>query len=268
MKAVRTALPATVVPATTERRTEHKSEHKSENKIYAGHRHSLPGQHEHDFEPQYGLPEVLPDDEQLLWQGSPDWQQLAVRRFHVRKLVIYFSVLLAARIGSQMSEGLTLGSAIGGSLTMLALSVIAIGLVTLMAWLSARSTVYTLTDKRVVMRIGIVLTLSLNLPLRRFEGAALQAHRGSAQATGDIAIRLLASERVAYLHLWPHARAWQFARPEPTLLCVPDAARVAKRLTEAFAAATGQPARAAAEAKDRPAERAPHAERAPSLVAR
>ena len=43
-----------------------------------------------------------------------------------------------------------------------------------MAWLSARNTVYTITDRRVVMRIGIVLTLTFNLPFKRIAAAGLQ----------------------------------------------------------------------------------------------
>ena len=34
--------------------------------------------HEHEFEPQFGLPERLPDSERLLWQGSPSWRALAI----------------------------------------------------------------------------------------------------------------------------------------------------------------------------------------------
>ncbi len=171
-----------------------------------GHRHSPPGQHEHDHEPQYGLPEALPADEHVLWQGAPAWKTLAVRRFHVRKLVIYFAVLLAARLGTLVSDGQALWPAIKGSLPLVVLSAIAIGLITLIAWFTARTTAYTLTNRRVVMRIGIVLTISLNLPLRRLEAADLRVHTGD---IGDVSLRLLKPDHIAYLHLWPHARAWR-----------------------------------------------------------
>jgi hypothetical protein len=208
-----------------------------------GHRHTLPGQHEHEGEPQYGLPEKLPKDEHLLWQGSPDWKALAVRRFHARKLVIYFAILLAARIGSLTSDGMAVGAAFESSLLLIVLSAVAVALVAFLAWLSARTTVYTITDKRVVMRIGIVLTLTLNLPLRRMEGADLCLLGGT---IGDISLRLRPPDRMAYLHLWPHARRWRFTRPEPTLLCLADAQAVARTLTDAWKAATGEPANATA----------------------
>lgn len=196
-----------------------------------GHRHSPPGQHEHEFEPEHGLPEALPAGEKVLWQGAPDWRTLAVRRFHVRKLVIYFSALLLARIGSQVSDGLALGSALKDSALLMLMSVICIGLVSLIAWFTARTTVYTLTDRRMVMRIGIVLTITLNLPFKRVAAADLKLLSGG---TGDLSLKLLKPDHIAYLHLWPHARAWRLKHPEPTLLCVPQASAVAQQLTAAW----------------------------------
>lgn len=230
-----------------------------------GHRHTAPGQHEHEFEPQYGLPEVLPAGERILWQGSPDAWSLAVQRFHVRKLMVYFLAILTVRVATQISEGVAAGQALWGAVPILLLFALAVLLLGLMAWLTARGTVYTLTNRRVVMRIGVVLTLSLNLPLRRVTGAALRA---SSDAVGDISLQLGPVDRVAYLHLWPHARRWRFARPEPTLLCVRDAAAVAAQLTTAWRAlqedgAPAAPAAAAAEQVESPSR--PHG-LAPSLA--
>lgn len=213
------------------------------------HRHTPPGRHEHEFEPQYGLPEALPASETLLWQGSPDWKTLAVQRFHVRKLVVYFAVLLVVRVAFLLDDGMPIGAALLGAMTLFSLAALGIGLVALIAWLTARTTVYTLTDQRVVMRIGIVLTIALNLPLKRLQGAdlgLLGAGSTSKAGIGDVVLQLQGTDRIAYLQLWPHARGWRFARPEPTLLCVPDAEALAARLTAAWSAATGIAPRAAA----------------------
>jgi hypothetical protein len=78
-----------------------------------------------------------------------------------------------------------------------------------------------LTNRRVVMRIGIVLTLTFNLPCKRIVGAGL---RLDANGSGDLALTLRGEDRIAYLHLWPHARPWKLARPEPMLRSVPQAA--------------------------------------------
>jgi len=38
---------------------------------------------------------------------------------------------------------------------------------------------------------------------------------------------------LGYMLLWPHARPWRFARPQPMLRSVPDAQAVAAMLAEA-----------------------------------
>lgn len=201
----------------------------------AAHRHTVSG-HEHEFEAQRGLPEVLPGDEKLLWQGSPDWRMLARRAFHARKLTVYFAAIVLLRAAFVFDETASLLEALRSTLGPLALAAIALGLVALMAWLSARATVYTLTNKRVVMRIGIVLTLTFNIPYRRIAAAGLHL---DARGTGDLPLTLLPPDHIAYLHLWPHARPWRLGRPEPMLRSVPDAATVARLLTQAWAEATG-----------------------------
>ncbi len=216
------------------------------------HRHTT-HEHEHDFEAAHGLPEPLPPGERLLWQGAPDWRALARHAFHVRKLVLYFGAILALRFVSQWGPDVGVLDALLATLWLLPLAAIAVGAAALLAWLVARTTVYTLTDRRVVMRVGIVLTLTFNLPLRHIEAAALHA---LPDGRGDIALTLDTSTRIAYLHLWPHARPWRMARTQPMLRALPDAAAVAQRLTQAWAEARQievpnvRPAAVPAEARD------------------
>jgi hypothetical protein len=192
--------------------------------------------HEHEFEPQFGLPERLPAGERILWQGSPDFAALARNAFHLRKLALYFSVLLVARAATVFGSGGSAGDTLNAMAWPVLLTVLALASVTTLAWLTARTAVYTVTDQRVVMRIGIVLTLTFNLPLRSIESAALRAGSGGC---GDIVLKLAGSDRIAWLHLWPHARPWRLANPEPSLRCVPEAASVAATLAQAWSGATG-----------------------------
>ena len=73
------------------------------------------------------------------------------------------------------------------------------------AWWAASTTLYSVTDKRVIMRIGIVLSLTLNLPFRRLRAADLKL---SQDGHGDIALALPDTDRIGWFHLWPHQRAW------------------------------------------------------------
>ena len=201
----------------------------------AGHRHTAFG-HEHEFEPQRGLPERLPAGEHLLWQGSPDWKLLARRAFHLRKLALYFGGLLVLRGALRLADGAGVVDALSAVAQVLPLAALALGLVALVARLTAGAAVYTVTDKRVVMRVGIVLTLTFNIPFRRITAAGLRLDRGGA---GDLPLTLDGDDRIAWLNLWPHARPWRLARPQPMLRCVPDAERVARLLTDAWSRSTG-----------------------------
>ncbi|MFN7752216.1 MAG: photosynthetic complex putative assembly protein PuhB [Pseudomonadota bacterium] len=192
--------------------------------------------HEHELEPQYGLPEELPGNERVLWQGSPDWRSLAVRAFHVRKVAIYFLLIVGLRVGLMVDDGAGAGEIAADLGRLLPLPLAALAMLAALAWLSARTTVYTITDRRVVMRIGIVLTLTFNLPLRLLHNADLHA---APDGTADIALQLPPGDRIAWLHLWPHARAWHVRHPQPMLRSVPDGRAVAAILGGAWSAATG-----------------------------
>ena len=193
--------------------------------------------HEHEFEAAYGLPEPLPKGETVLWQGAPDFGDLAVRVFHLKKLAVYFVVLMGVRGSYLYSSGLPDLTVIAGVLLVAALGLTAMAALAVLAWLTARTTAYTLTDKRVVMRIGIVLTLTFNLPFRQIETAGLHL---TGKGFGDIPMALGEGDRIGYLNLWPHARPWRLAKPEPMLRCIKDAQAVAGLLQKSWALATGR----------------------------
>ncbi len=182
---------------------------------------------EHELEAAPGLPEALPPDERILWQGRPDWRRLACDAFHVDAIAAYFALMMVLHaLLSWRADASTLQNLLP-LLWSGTLAVIALALLMLSAWLSARTTLYTLTNKRIVMRIGIVLTVSFNLPLRWIAAAHLKPGRDGG---GDIALELKGADRIAYLHLWPHARAWQLRRPQPQLRCVREVAQAAALL--------------------------------------
>ena len=199
---------------------------------------------EHDDEVSPGLPAPLPAGERLLWRGAPDWRVLARRSFHLRKVAAYFAVLIVWRGVTTLMDGGTLPDAAATTLWTVPLAALALGVIALLSWLVASNTVYTLTDRRMVMRVGIVLTVTFNLPFRRIETARLHALPGGA---GDIALVLHPEDRIGYIHLWPHARPWHFNRPEPMLRALPDAAAVAELLADALQKSLATPVRTVGE---------------------
>ena len=192
---------------------------------------------EHEDEPVPGLPERLPQGEAILWQGAPDWRLLARRAFHVRAVGIYFGLLAAWRAASMLSEGAGAGAVAGGVTLILLLGAVPVAILAALACLSGRTTLYTLTDRRLVMRVGIALPMTLNIPYDVVESAAA---RLQADGTGDVVLRVTPPHRLSWIALWPHARPWHFGRPEPMLRCIPEAGTVAALLSRALAAQAAQ----------------------------
>lgn len=209
-------------------------------------------------EPVPGLPETPPEGERILWQGAPDWRSLLWRAFALRWVLVYFAALAAWRAAEMLAEGAT-ASAIGASVLALLPLVAAVAAVLgLIAWLTARSSVYTLTTKRVAMRVGM-LTITFNIPYRWVSAARLKLY---GDGTGDIALATSGETRLAYLMLWPHARPWRFGKPEPALRAVPDAGHVAELLAQALRELHGQ-----TEAAETAPAPSPETAPAPALVA-
>lgn len=180
---------------------------------------------EYEAEPIPGLPGLPPKGERILWQGSPDWRVLARNAFHIRVIGGYFALLTAVAA----IEGVRIGSATGVLVTG-TLGVAVVALLVGLAWLSARTSIYTLTNRRIVLRIGMALPKCVNLPLGLVGSVGL---RRFADGSGDLPITLTARQALGYLMLWPHARPWHLNNPQPMLRAVPDVDRVAALVSRA-----------------------------------
>jgi hypothetical protein len=206
--------------------------------------------HEYEFEPQFGLPERLPSGEFIVWQGSPDVGVLASSAFHIKKLAIYFLVLIVACAWPALEEGAGFMAVLLSIKWITPLALIGLGSVWMLAYMTSRTTVYTLTNKRVVMRLGIVFTVSFNLPLKQVAAADV---RQLQDGFGDITLALQGSDRIAWVHLWPSVRPWRVSKPEPTLRAIPHVQEVSKKLRDAWTQNTGLAASAASENESRQA---------------
>ena len=196
---------------------------------------------EHDYEPIPGLPAALPAGESILWQGAPDWKTLARRAMRVRLVAGWFALLIGWGIAAGLSDGMPLAAIAVSTVRLIGMAAVAVALLGLFAWLVARSTLYTITSRRVVMRFGIALPITFQIPFAKIQEAVLCAWP---DGTGDIAVSLMPGERIAYLVLWPHARPWTFGRARPSFRSIPEAGRVARILGRALAVSASQPARA------------------------
>ena len=172
-------------------------------------------------EPVRGLPEHLPPGEDMLWQGAPNAWLLAREAFMVDWVILYF-------VAMTLWRGIAAGEA--GAVTMAAIGLIVVAILTGMAWVLAKTTVYTITSRRVVMRVGAALTVSLNLPFTQIQSVDLARRRGG---SGTIALDVGDGVRLPYLTFWPHVRPWKRGTTAPALRCIKDVDAVGRILADA-----------------------------------
>lgn len=178
-----------------------------------------------------GVQEPLPEGETVLWEGQPAPRLVAREIFHVRALAVYFVVLVAATLVLGSSGGLgelvarltwlsILGATIGGMVFGLSI------------WM-ARSTRYAVTSDRVVILKGMVFPSVISVPFRRIRNITV---RHGVDESGGLALELVEGGRIGMLFLWPHARPWKLAEPQPMLRCLDPVSEPAEVLRDAYTA--------------------------------
>lgn len=208
---------------------------------------------EHGGEPIRGLPAVPPRGETILWQGSPRPLAFAIHAFHIRFIAAYFAVATLWRVASiAATDGAA--SQISSVLVTSAIAcVLSIAILSAIAYFMARATIYTITSKRVVLRFGVAIRKYVNLPFSSIKSAAVRRHGDKA---GSIAVETEDKSKIAYFHLWPHARPMKFRKPQPMLRAIGDPDGVADVLCRAVKA--NAPSAVAIE-KEKTAPRGAHA---------
>lgn len=184
-------------------------------------------------EPVRGLPQALPEGEQILWQGRPGTLAFAIHAFHIRFVLGYFVLATGWRLANLDASGasavemsrVAINSGIGAAF--------GIGLLFLIAWAMARATVYTISSRRIVLRYGAAIRKYVNLPFDQIVSADMRLY---GKGKGDIVLALASGGGLGYLKLWPHVRPFRINRPQPMLRSLGDAAAAARILSAAIAA--------------------------------
>jgi hypothetical protein len=185
-----------------------------------------------------GLPDHLPEGEQLVWHGKPDWRRLAVSAFHVRKVAIYFAAIAGLETAYGLAQGDSFADAARNVPFLAACAILACDILAIWAWATARTTDYTLTTKRALIRSGLALPVIINLPFRQIDGASFAL---TGQGHGNICLKPGGGTRLAKLLLWPHSKPWNLTKPQPAFREIANAEAVATRLAFMLGGAMPQP---------------------------
>ena len=176
-----------------------------------------------------GLPAPLPPGEHIVWQGLPDWFRLARQAFHIGFVALYFVGFAIWRAFDVLDKGGTIGDAIFNASLLLIAGSVAIALLSLIAHMMSKSTIYTITNKRLVMRFGDAFPKSIDIPFKTVVSASM---RKRADGSGNISLQLKDGNRAPYFVMWPHIRPFYINAPQPTLRAIPDVQSVAEVLVE------------------------------------
>jgi hypothetical protein len=198
---------------------------------------------QHESEPVPGLPERLPQGERVLWQGRPSRRRIMTDVLKARWVAFYFGLLIAWALAAGWSDGRTVPAILFSAGVLCVLSAIVLGLMELYAWAVTRTTLYTVTNRRLVMRVGVGSSITLNLPFTKIASAAMIERK---DGSGDIVFAAAEGVRLSWFHLWPHVRPRHYSKPEAALRCISGvsavAALIVDELRAAHAVAAGQPA--------------------------
>lgn len=188
-----------------------------------------------------GLPGELPRGERVLWCGGPDAAALGRHAMHLRKLAVYFALLLAWRLYAIWYDGFDMAAARSATITTVLLAAFVLGALWVYARVSARTTQYTITNERIVIRTGLALAISVNLPFNKIASADVQRRPDGG---GDIVLTLVEGERAGYAILWPSVKPFHLMQPRPMLRALPRVEPVAALLGAALASHAGANAEA------------------------
>lgn len=182
------------------------------------------------------LPADIPAGERILWHGRPRWISLARRAYRADFVAAYFVALTAWSVWAAADAGWS-AAAVAGARS-LGLGAAALAIIGGLSYLSARTTLYVVTSRRLVFKVGIALPIFINVPFKDIRSAAARVF---GDGTGEIPLTLKTGRRIGYFVLWPSARSLHVLRPQPCLRCIADAAGVAATLAAALREASGQP---------------------------
>lgn len=163
----------------------------------------------------------LEPGERILWQGRPEASSLRRHLLKSRWLVAYAAGLLIWKLVLIVwIRGLS-SQEVLDTATLVVQGLVLVGIAAYFAWALARGTTYTLTDLRIIIRHGIALPGTADIPLRALRSVAVRIHD---DGTGDVALSVRDGGSIGFAKLWPHARGLELSRPVPMLRGVRDAA--------------------------------------------
>ena len=175
------------------------------------------------FEAPKNILDAIPCGESILWKGRPSLWGFSWNLFGLKWITFYLSILSIVSIARFFASDFHTAFYIDFLpffLSGIFASIILIGLAATQTY----STVYIITENRVIIKTGAALSFLISMPFKKIKEVNLQKRGAS---IGTISFELLSEKRVPYISCWPSVRPWKFKRTQPAFSCIGSVDEVA-----------------------------------------
>ena len=175
------------------------------------------------FEAPKNILDAIPNGESILWKGRPSLWGFSWNLFGLKWITFYLSILSVVSIARFFASDFHTAFYIDFLpffLSGIFASIILIGLAAIQAY----STVYIITENRVIIKTGAALSFLISMPFKKIKEVNLQKRGAS---IGTISFELFSKKRVPYISCWPSVRPWKFKKTQPAFSCVRSVDEVA-----------------------------------------
>ena len=175
------------------------------------------------FEAPKNILDAIPNGESILWKGRPSLWGFSWNLFGLKWITLYLSMLSIVSVARFFASDFYTAFYVDFLpffLSGIFASIILIGLAAIQAY----STVYIITENRVIIKTGAALSFLISMPFKKIKEVNLQKRGAS---IGTISFELFSNKRVPYISCWPSVRPWKFKKTQPAFSCVRSVDEVA-----------------------------------------
>ena len=175
------------------------------------------------FEAPKNILDAIPNGESILWKGRPSLWGFSWNLFGLKWITLYLSILSIVSVARFFASDFYTAFYVDFLpffLSGIFASIILIGLAATQTY----STVYIITENRVIIKTGAALSFLISMPFKKIKEVNLQKRGAS---IGTISVELLSEKRVPYISCWPSVRPWKFKRTQPAFSCIGSVDEVA-----------------------------------------
>ena len=175
------------------------------------------------FEALKNILDAIPNGESILWKGRPSLWGFSWNLFGLEWITLYLSMLSIVSVARFFASDFYTAFYVDFLpffLSGIFASIILIGLAATQTY----STVYIITENRVIIKTGAALSFLISMPFKKIKEVNLQKRGAS---IGTISFELLSEKRVPYISCWPSVRPWKFKRTQPAFSCIGSVDEVA-----------------------------------------